>query len=696
MKLSNFKLAGQLAIGFGAIIVITLILGSMASVNMFSASNDAQELSTKYVPAVTVANNVERNALLTMFSMRGYAYTQEDHFLNEGLKNLEEVKKYLSDARNLATKEDLKVLAEQVAKADQGVKKYEDLANKTQVANKNLEKYVEQMNKYAAEFVTNCTTFIDNQHSILRNDIRSSASNQTLAERETKIRLANEVIDMGNTLRIANFRAQALRDPDSFQEAIKTFNIVSQMKSLREITRQAQNIKELDNIDESAKNYVDAMNSFLTTWFEREKLNEDRNVAANEVLAAAQETAMYEVAHIAESSHGMNQSLTSSSMVMIIGLIIAIVLAVLMAVIITRNIVAGINKGVGLAQVISEGNLSAEIDDEYLVRKDEIGQLAKALQNMVNKLKEVIGSVMLGSDNIAAASLQMSSGSQQVSQGASEQASSAEEVSSSMEEMAANIQQNTDNAQEADKISQKVQDGVQKVGAASQESLVSIKNIAEKINIINDIAFQTNILALNAAVEAARAGEQGRGFAVVAAEVRKLAERSKIAADEIVALSTKSVNVTENASELMTGLIPEIERTAKLVQEIAAASLEQTSGADQVNTAIQQLNQVTQQNAAASEEMATSAEELSSQAEQLKEIIGYFKLDNSRMSSFKKSYAPKVNVKHMGNGNGKSNNGNTSSKGVSINMNDGTPSHKVAFHEMHPQGVKSEGDFENF
>jgi methyl-accepting chemotaxis protein len=373
---------------------------------------------------------------------------------------------------------------------------------------------------------------------------------------------------------------------------------------------------------------------------------------------------------------------------MLILVIIAIVFAITIGIIISRGITIPLAKGVKYAQDIAAGNLTATLEVD---QKDEVGILGKALQQMTEKLKEVISSVILGSDNIAAASFQMSSGSQQVSQGASEQASSAEEVSSSMEEMAANIQQNTDNAQEADKISQKVSDGVQKVGAASQESLISIKDIAAKINIINDIAFQTNILALNAAVEAARAGEQGRGFAVVAAEVRKLAERSKIAADEIVALSTKSVNVTQTASELMAGLVPEIERTAKLVQEIAAASLEQSSGSDQVNTAIQQLNQVTQQNAAASEEMATSAEELSSQAEQLKDIISYFRLDMGKTQSYKQTEQRHSSLKTFTNGsngsNGQSNGSNGASKakkqgnGVHLQMSNGNGK-KPAFQEF--------------
>jgi methyl-accepting chemotaxis protein len=317
--------------------------------------------------------------------------------------------------------------------------------------------------------------------------------------------------------------------------------------------------------------------------------------------------------------------------------IIAAIVAVILIYIITEYLVRNLRKGVWVAQAYAEGDLTCRLEDKELKLKDELGDLNRALMDMGRKLHEVIGNVVSGADNVSSASLQVSIASQQMSQGATEQASSVEEISSTMEEIASNIEQNTENSQETEKKSLLVMDGIKTVRERAKKAVEANEVIAEKIKIINDIAFQTNILALNAAVEAARAGEHGRGFAVVASEVRKLAERSKVAADEIVSLAQSGLKLSESADIKMVELMPEVEKTTKLVQEITSASLEQNNGATQVNSAIQQLNDVTQQNAAASEELATSAEELASQAEQLKDSISYFKVGDQKSTKIEKN-----------------------------------------------------------
>ena len=351
----------------------------------------------------------------------------------------------------------------------------------------------------------------------------------------------------------------------------------------------------------------------------------------------------------------------STRMVLIIIGLVAVALGVVVAFLMTRSITKPLSEAVNISDRLARGDLTLTVD---VTSNDETGQLLTAMKNMVDNLKKVVQDVSSAAQNVASGSQQMSSSSQQMSEGATMQAASAEEVSSSMEEMSSNIKQNADNAQQTEKISLKAANDAREGGQAVSETVSAMKDIATKISIIEEIARQTNLLALNAAIEAARAGEHGKGFAVVATEVRKLAERSQTAAAEISKLSSSSVEVAEKAGEMLTKIVPDIQKTAELVQEISAASNEQNSGADQINKAIQQLDQVIQQNASATEEIASTAEELSSQAELLLDTIGYFKVDQGTAAKkhvakletkrSRKGAAPKLpaHVSHGGNGNG--------------------------------------------
>ncbi len=319
----------------------------------------------------------------------------------------------------------------------------------------------------------------------------------------------------------------------------------------------------------------------------------------------------------------------STRLVVIVVVILALLVGFLLAFIISRSITRPISRGVEFAELIASGDLTAELD---LDQTDEVGQLAKALNDMVRKLANVVGQIRLAVNNVSSGSSELSSTSQQLSQGATEQAASVEETTASMEQMSSNIQQNADNSNQTEKISLKASQDANESGIAVAGGVNAMKEIAGKISIIEEIARQTNLLALNAAIEAARAGEHGKGFAVVAAEVRKLAERSQTAAGEISELSSSSVQVAEKAGEMLEMLVPDIQKTAELVQEISASSNEQNSGAEQINKSLQQLDQVIQQNASASEEMASTAEELSSQAMQLQDTISYFKVKGADRS----------------------------------------------------------------
>jgi len=366
---------------------------------------------------------------------------------------------------------------------------------------------------------------------------------------------------------------------------------------------------------------------------------------------------------LAKVDSDTNDQYATARNILIGSALLILVLSTATAFWIARSIAAGLRKIAGLANAVAVGDLSQKVD---VTTNDEIKDLVEtvnvmtenlrasaaiadkiadgdltvkakplsdkdtlglALERMVERLRSVVGNALIASDSVSSGSQELSATSEQISQGATEQAAAAEQASASMEEMAANIKQNADNAAQTEKISRQSAKDAELSGEAVNRAVTAMQTIAEKITIVQEIARQTDLLALNAAVEAARAGEHGRGFAVVASEVRKLAERSQVAATEIGSVSSETVRAAQSAGEMLQTLVPNIRRTAELVAEISAACREQDVGASQINEAIQQLDKVTQQNAAASDQMTATSEELSGQAEELQASIAFFRTE---------------------------------------------------------------------
>ena len=341
----------------------------------------------------------------------------------------------------------------------------------------------------------------------------------------------------------------------------------------------------------------------------------------------------------------VDNSIRKISLNLIIFGLCIIAASILIGLIISSSIVVPIKNLVKISNCISDGDLilseiTEDEKDKVTGRNDEIGDLGRSMQRIISSLTEVISTIREAGGQVAAGSSQISATSQAVSTGASEQAASTEEISATIEQMASNIKQNADNAAATSGIAEKTVQSSTKGGEAVSQTVTAMKDIAAKISIVEDIAGNTNLLALNAAIEAARAGEAGKGFAVVASEVRKLAERSQIAAAEISELSKSSVGIAEESGSLIASVIPDIQRTAELVEEISSASREQDIGAQQINKAILQMDTVTQQNASAAEELASMAEELASQAQLLQESISFFKISEKEKQEKPKKMLP--------------------------------------------------------
>ncbi len=453
-------------------------------------------------------------------------------------------------------------------------------------------------------------------------------------DRFPKTVLANDVIDAVN--RIAGAMANLAIADDPERAKAELARLEAGRKAAREGIEKLDQMVTLDEgrrhmaaLKEARLQYIAGQDRYLALVAQRQ-LAQARPLLMAEVqplqqayVDAAGRLIAFQTQLVQAGGEQATRHYEDARTLMLALIAAAVLLAIGIAAWVTRSVTVPLAKAVSAANRLAQGDLAIAFEAHA---RDETGALLNAMQAMVGQLSQIIGEVRSASDNLSSASEQVSATAQSLSQGATEQATSVEEVSATMEQSSASVAQNSENAKVTDGMAAKAARDAGDGGEAVRQTVQAMKSIAGKIGIIDDIAYQTNLLALNAAIEAARAGEHGKGFAVVAAEVRKLAERSQEAAQEIGELAGSSVEQAERAGRLLDEMVPTIRKTSELVQEIAAASLEQSGGIGQINAALGQLSQATQQGASASEELAATAEEMSSQAEQLQQTMSFFKL----------------------------------------------------------------------
>ena len=609
------KLSAKLMLGFGSVLGLLLVL---AAISFWALGNSSEGFSQyrELARDTNLSGRLQANMLMVRMNVKDFILTGSQEDLKQYDNYFSKMRKFLDEAISGIKAPERAGL---IAKVDNEVKEYGEYFDK-----------VKQLR-------------VERNHYL--NDVLNIAGPQI----EQKLTRILETAERDNDMVAAVKAGHAMRDlllarlyvvkftENNSKDFVDRFGkeMAGFEQLLAELDRGLQNPERrrlLAEIIDLKDKYYAAFTALTKVIFSRNTITNNHLDLLGPSIAKNVEDVKLSVMAEQEILGPKLQAANSQAMMLAVAIsLIAIAVGIITAALIIRTISRQLGSDPADIAHVAQSIASGDLDLKFA--EPAIGVYGN-MRDMTGQLTRVVSDVRAGASNVASGSTELSASAEGLSQGATEQAASIEEVSASIEEMASNIKQNTLNAQTTEEIALKSAADAQESGSAVSEAVAAMKNIAEKISIIEEIARQTNLLALNAAIEAARAGEHGKGFAVVAAEVRKLAERSGNAAGEISELSSSTVTVAEKAGDMLENLVPNIQKTAELVQEISSASAEQNSGAEQISKAISQLDSVIQQNASASEEMASTSEELSSQSSMLENTMSFFKVGGYGSSSY--------------------------------------------------------------